>query len=101
MPDPLSHIRALPTAGPPNADVSKVRGNGSEELKQLLANALEYYAAGGTTVFGSEQAKELVLVEVNLSKQRAGLRTSSLDGTQGVDEAEMIFEIEVNEGTNR
>lgn len=66
MSDPLFRVRALPRAGPPNADVSKVRGNGSEELKQLLANALEYYAAGGTTVFGSEQAKELVLVEVNL-----------------------------------
>lgn len=62
----LSRACSLPRASAPDADVSKVRGNVSEELKQLMSNALEHYAAGGTIVFGSEQAKKLVFVEVNL-----------------------------------
>lgn len=51
----------------------------------------------GTIVFGNQQAKEFVLVKANLWKQRAGLRSSLLEG---VDEAEIMFEIQVNEGAN-
>lgn len=78
----------------------KVRANGNEEPKQLMANALAHHIAGGTTMLGSQQAKELALVEVNLWKQRVGLRPSSLDGTECVDEAEIMSEIDVNEGVN-
>lgn len=95
--DPLARLRSLPKAGPPNDDVSQVRGNCSDEHKQLNMNAWAFYAPSGTAVFGSEQARQLKLVEANIRKRRVGPPNSSdPDGY----EAETIYEIEVKEGAD-
>ena len=93
--DPLTRIRSFPKAGPPNDDVSKVRGNFSDAEKQLNMNALAFYAGGGTSVYGSAQAKHLKLVEANLRQRKFGPPGSS--DPYGY-EAETIFEIEVEKG---
>lgn len=96
MADPLARLRSLPKAGSPNDDVSKVRGNCTDEVKQLNVNILAHYAGvGASGVFGSEQAKQLKLVEANLRHPRLAAPTSN---DPNVLQAEAIYEIEVAEG---
>lgn len=68
MSELLAHLQSLSKAGPLTANTTNVLSlrNRNTELKQLMANVPAYYGAGGSTAFGSEQAKELVLVEINL-----------------------------------
>lgn len=96
MNDPLAGFRSFPKAGPPNADISKIRGNCSDDLKQLMANGIAYYAAEGTKVFASEQAKYLKLVEINFRRPKVSLLCSN---EVGEVEAEIVHEIKVDEGT--
>ena len=93
--DSLTRIRSFAKAGPPNEDVSKVRGNCSDEQKQLNMNALAFYAGGGTSVYGSAQAKNLKLVEANLRSRQVG--PSDASDPYGYV-AETVFEIEVEKG---
>lgn len=66
MSELLAHLQSLSKAGPPTANITNVLRNCNTELKQLMANVPAYYSAEGFAAFGSEQAKELVLVEINL-----------------------------------
>ncbi|KIP10372.1 hypothetical protein PHLGIDRAFT_11320 [Phlebiopsis gigantea 11061_1 CR5-6] len=96
MTDSTARLRSLPKAGPPNDDVSKIRGNCTDEVKQLNVNILAYYAGvGASSVFGSEQAKQLRLVEANLSYPRTG---GPITDNPSSLQAEAIYEIEVQEG---
>lgn len=95
----IARLRSLPKAGPPNDDVSKVRGNCTDEVKQLNMNILAHYAGvGASGVFGSKQAEELRLVEANLRHPRSGGAISDNPSNQ---QAEAIYEIEVQEGAGR
>ena len=95
MEDPLARLRAIPKAGQPNHDVSAVRGNCTDEVKQICLNALSYYSGGGTNVFAADQAKYMKLVEVNVRRQQGTLEKTP--DSQAL-EAEMITELEVREG---
>lgn len=92
MADPLARLRSFPKAGPPNDDAAAVRGTATDEQKQLNMNALAHFVAAGTSVFGSEQAKDLRLVEANIRSRKVG------SGNPDAIEAEAILEIEVQEG---
>ena len=96
MAKPASSVSLLPKALPPNDDVSQVRGDCTDEVKQLNMNILAHYAGvGATGVFGSEQAKQLRLVEANLKHPKmAAPNVNDPDSVQ----AEAIYEIEVKEG---
>lgn len=94
MMDPLARLRALPKAGPPNEDVSAIRGNCTDESKQLNVNTLAFYAAAGTNVFGSEQAKHIKMLEANVRQRTCG--TEHWADPQAL-EAEVIFDVPVHE----
>lgn len=85
MEDPLSRIRSFPRN--PLHDVSSVRGNVSDEQKQLNLNTLHYFTHGG---FGNEGVRGLRLVEANVHPVRIG-------GDGGRVQGETVCEIEVSE----
>ena len=95
MADPLARLRAIPKAGPPNDDLSAVRGNCTDEVKQISLNALSYYSGGGTNVFAADQAKHMKLTDVNVRRRQSSPENTSLPQAL---EAEMIVELEVHEG---
>ncbi len=90
--------RLYPKAPEPNEDVTVVRGNCSDEHKQLNLNTLAYFSGNGDcSVFGHEAAKHLKLVEMNLNK-----RTISISATGGEKvealEGHTVCEIEIKKG---
>ena len=95
-PDPLARLRALPKAGPPNADVSAILGNCTDDVNQLNVNALAFYAGAGTSVFGSESARHIALVEANVRRRRGGPAGAWED--PHTLEAETIYDVPVHEG---
>ncbi|KAJ7614324.1 HotDog domain-containing protein [Roridomyces roridus] len=82
-------FRSLPPA--PHIDAKKIRGNVSDEAKQLSANTFAYFTTGSglsTNVpFASEIGGRLRVVEANVRH----------DDRTGDAEAEIIVEIEVTE----
>lgn len=87
MANSLSHNGAL--------DISKIAGNGSDELKQLLGDIGEFFhtrrAAGmSTSGFGEAIQRRLRVTEISINKKAEEERKT---------EARVVMEIEVHEGT--
>ena len=96
----FSRNRLYPRAPKPNEDISVVRGNCSDEHKQLCLNTLAFFAGhGDSSVFGYDAAKYLKLVEMNLNRRPvSGLSTNTDGGDAEVLEGQTICEIEVQKG---
>ncbi|KAJ6459028.1 HotDog domain-containing protein [Mycena sanguinolenta] len=81
--------RSLPNA--PNVDVKRIRGNISDEEKQINANTFAYFCTGsGVTKFppfGNEISRRLKIVEINVLNNPATM----------VTEGEVVFEVEVTQ----
>ncbi|KAF7351536.1 4HBT domain-containing protein [Mycena sanguinolenta] len=81
--------RSLPNA--PDVDVKRIRGNISDEEKQINANVFAYFCTGsGVTKFPpfcSEISWRLKIVEINVWDNVATM----------VTESELVFEIEVTQ----
>ncbi|KAJ7501720.1 HotDog domain-containing protein [Mycena galericulata] len=84
-----SFQRSLPKAK--NVDAKKIRGNISDDEKQVNANVLAYFNTGSgvsrNTPFSSEIGVRLKILELKLWENKSN----------GADESEVVLEIEVTE----
>ena len=73
----------------PNLDISHVRGNVTDEAKQLAAQVFYYFVSTRERSYGADIGQRLKLVEVNVREQGDGPDAPS---------GETTFEIEVEKG---
>ena len=81
----LKFPRSLPRAM--NIDISQVKGNVTDEEKQLAVNVLSYFISTQAKSYGADIGKRLKVVEINVWNR---------DGPAAYGET--IFEIEVQKG---
>lgn len=73
----------------PTLDISHVRGNVTDEAKQLASQVFYYFVSTRERSYGADIGQRLKLVEVNVREQGDGPDAPS---------GETIFEIEVEKG---
>ena len=81
----LKFPRSLPCA--PNIDISQIKGNVTDEEKQLEVNVLFYFISTQKKSYGADIGQRLKIVEINVWNK---------DGAAAYGET--IFEIEVQKG---
>ncbi|KAI0092115.1 hypothetical protein BDY19DRAFT_579559 [Irpex rosettiformis] len=97
----FSRNRLYPKAPEPNGDVSAVKGNCSDEQKQLNLNTLAFFAGiGEPSVFGYHVAANLKLVEMNVNRICISGSSAEASGEESVKaiQGHTICEIEVQTG---
>lgn len=86
---PRSFLHSLPVAT--HIDVSTIKGNISDEEKQLGANIFSYFVNSREESYGAEVGRRLRLIEMNIWG-----RDASGTAAQG----QTIFEIDVEKGAS-
>jgi hypothetical protein len=81
----LRFPRSLPRA--PNIDISQIKGNVTDEQKQLEVNVLFYFISTQEKSYGANIGQRLKIVEMNVWNK---------DGPAAYGET--IFEIEIQKG---
>ena len=82
--DPLSFLRSMPYA---EVDISKIKGNISDEEKQLAINVFAYFISTPEKSYGADIGRRLKMVEMNVWKKEGSAA-----------KAQTICEIEVVKG---
>lgn len=83
----LNFPRSLARA--PNIDISQIKGNVTDEQKQLEVNVLFYFTSSRQKSYGADIGRRLKIVEMNVWDK-------GKDGPAAYGET--IFEIEIQEG---
>ncbi|SJL02611.1 uncharacterized protein ARMOST_05942 [Armillaria ostoyae] len=86
---PRSFLHSLPAA--PHIDVSTIKGNISDEEKQLGANIFSYFVNSREESYGAEVGRRLRLVEMNIWGR---------DACGTAAQGQTIFEIDVEKGAS-
>jgi hypothetical protein len=83
----LSFLRSLPQAA--NVDISQIKGNITDEQKQLGVNVFFHFVSTTGRSYGADIGQRLKIMEMNVWDK----------GVRGpADYGETIFEIEVTKG---